>query len=106
MRCIILLTFLILVILTVAINAGKVTINGACVNCNRPNLDRTTPRVPTTRYNYGGRSYGSYGRQTTAMPRQTGRNPAHQDDWSMDGWNLYQNADGAQHISGGRGYRW
>ncbi|XP_034478658.1 uncharacterized protein LOC117784915 [Drosophila innubila] len=103
MRCILLSTFLILAMLSVCINAGRVIINGVCTNCNRPNLDRTTTHVPTTRHSYGGRSYG---RQTTARPRQTYRQPARDDDWSMEGWNLYQTADGRQQISGGQGYRW
>lgn len=90
---------------SIFLSAGGVTIKGACVNCNRPDQYRTTARVPTTRRGYGGRSY-SHGSQTTARPRQSYRQPARADDWSMDGWNFHQTADGTQQISGGRGYRW
>ncbi|XP_034478656.1 bomanin-23-like [Drosophila innubila] len=44
MRCITLLTVLVLAMLAVYVNAGKVVINGACVDCNtrKPVEDSTT----------------------------------------------------------------
>ncbi|XP_064543449.1 uncharacterized protein LOC135431952 isoform X1 [Drosophila montana] len=96
MRCLMLLTFLILAMLAVSARAGKVTIKGECVDCNRPDAATTTTRRPST-------AHGGHGRATTPKPKPKSHKASDDsdEDLSMGDWNLSQGAHGAQHISSG-----
>ncbi|XP_016975102.1 uncharacterized protein LOC108041639 [Drosophila rhopaloa] len=95
MKCLTLLALLFLATLAFA-QAGKVTINGKCVDCSN---DRTTTTT-TTHKPSRGRGNGG---KTTARPRPkatpTHRRPSSdEDDNELDGWSLHQSAGGSQHI--------
>ncbi|EDW01848.1 bomanin Bicipital 1 [Drosophila grimshawi] len=99
MRCITLLTFLMLAILAISAEAGKVTINGACIDCNRPDAPTTTTRRPTSA-NSGRRR----GRPTTPKPKNTKtKDDSDEDDWGN--FNLFQDERGGQHITAARRHK-
>ncbi|XP_001361303.1 uncharacterized protein BomBc2 [Drosophila pseudoobscura] len=81
------------------VQAGKVTINGECKDCNDGRTTSTTHKTPPR----------GQGRQTTAKPKpKTAPGRRHQasdedDDDSAGDWTLHQSAGGSQHI--GRRHR-
>ncbi|XP_016975101.1 bomanin Bicipital 1-like [Drosophila rhopaloa] len=95
MKCLTLLALLFLATLAF-VQAGKVTINGKCVDCSNDHTTTTTTHKPLRGRGNGGK--------TTARPRPkstpTHRRPSSdEDDNELDGWSLHQSAGGSQHIA-------
>ncbi|XP_017836321.2 uncharacterized protein LOC108595572 [Drosophila busckii] len=89
MRCFILLTLLLVVLMALSVNAGSVTIKGQCVDCNKPETTSTT-RKPK-----GGRT------TTTVKPkhRSAAKSSDESDeDTSLGDISLDMDSHGHQHI--------
>ncbi|KAH8321011.1 hypothetical protein KR067_013210 [Drosophila pandora] len=93
MKCLTLLAFFILALLAL-VQAGKVNINGKCIDCTHDRPAATTTRkTPTT-------SRG-HSTPTTKKPKAKGapaRKPASSSEEDGD-WDLHQTAGGAQSIA-------
>ncbi|XP_017868845.1 PREDICTED: uncharacterized protein LOC108617539 [Drosophila arizonae] len=92
MRCLTLLALLIVGLLATCARAGKVTINGACVDCHR---DGATTHRPSS----------SRGPPTTPKSKSRPKSNKNSDEDDFDGWMLSQGQGGygAQSIwRGGR----
>ncbi|EDV55063.1 immune-induced peptide 23 [Drosophila erecta] len=79
------------------VHAGKVSINGKCVNCSHDQTTTTTTRKPST--GKGGRG------RTTAKPSSRSPPARGRSSWEEDddddlagGWSLHQSAGGTQYI--------
>ncbi|XP_060657968.1 bomanin Bicipital 1-like [Drosophila nasuta] len=90
MQRLVLLTVLVLAVLAANANAGKVTIRGQCVDCNRPEEESTTHKSSGSQ-DHAAHSPGQS--KTSAAPAQ-----ASNSDWSQQLSNRFKRQWGGQQV--------
>ncbi|KAM8712812.1 hypothetical protein ACLKA7_013184 [Drosophila subpalustris] len=98
MRCITLLTVLVLAMLAVHVNAGKVVINGACVDCNtqKPHEESTTAKPSSSHAEH------SKGHQHTDKDEDDSTQERHKRQWGNRQVIITDDGPGGGGWSGGR----